>query len=112
MKTTIMVRAGAVVLGVLIFVLFQVTASYAARWNDGANIISPDTSCADHATFFPTSLYTEIIMNDDGSFSAFEIHVANKDGNCSALVYSSNASEGPSSFSRHQNGENLVIAAR
>ena len=107
-----MVRAGAVVLGFLIFVLFQVTASYAARWDNAANILSPDTSCADHAIFFPTSLYTEIYMNEDGSFSAFEIHVANKDGNCSALVYSSNTSERQSSLSHHQNGDNLVIAGR
>lgn len=112
MKTTIMARAGAVVLGVLIIVLVQVNAGYAARWEDGGNKISPVTSCADKAIFFPTSIYTEIDMNEDGSFSAFAIHVANKDGNCSALLYSSNTSESPISLSHHQNGESLIIAGR
>lgn len=112
MKTTIIARAGAVVLGFLILTLFQVTASYATRWDDGDHELSAVTSCADGAIFFPTSLYTEIDVSEDGSISDFEIHIANKDGNCSALLYSSNATGSPVSLSQHQDIDNLVIVGR
>ena len=99
-------------MAVVILALFQVTTGFAARWDDGTDALPAVTSCADNASFFPTSVYTKIDTSESGVFSGFEIHISNKDGDCSALLYSSHASESNLSLSHRQNNDKWVIVER
>jgi len=112
LKRTIIARAGAVVLGVFILALFHVTLGYAARWDNGDREFPGLTSCADKASFFPTSLYTEINTSANGSYSGFEIHISNQNRECSALLYSSNAAKDSHNLTSRHKGDDVVIAGR
>jgi len=93
LKLRIFARAGALVLAVVVLALFQVTTSYAARWNKADENSAFVPSCANESSFSPTSVYTKITVDENGSFAGFEIHMSNSNGDCSALLYSSNSSK-------------------
>jgi hypothetical protein len=77
----------------------------------GGNSPSETSSCDGQASVFPSSLYTKLNKTHKGTVSGFEIHLSNSEGDCSTMIFSSNAAE--SSFDLHTNPNNQdVIALR
>lgn len=111
MKTTYIAEACAVILGFLILALFLVPTGFASLGGNGDDEPAAD-SCDDKAIAFPTSVYTRLNTGINGSVSGFEIHLSNADGDCSALLFSSNAAESRISLSYRQHGGDMAIALR
>lgn len=105
-------EASAVILAFSILALFVVPTGFASRGDDGGSEPSVVTSCDDNAIAFPASVYTRLNMGINGSVSGFEIHLSNADGDCSAMLFSSNAAESRLSLSQHLNGVEMTIALK
>ena len=112
MKKIIVVEASAVILAFSILALFVVPTGFASRGGDGGSEPSVVISCDDNTIAFPESVYTRLNMGINGSVSGFEIHLSNADGDCSAMLFSSNAAESRLSLSQHLNGVEMTIALK
>lgn len=110
MKTTIIARTGAVFLGLLILVLFQVTTSHAARQTYASRHSSTPDSCADEGGIFQTSVFTRIFTRENGTFTDFELRLSSKDGNCSTLLYSSSAARNSVRLAPRDSSQDLMVA--
>ena len=108
MKKIIVVEASAVILAFSILALFVVPTGFASRGGE----VSAATSCDDKAMVIPTSIYTRLNMDVNGGVSGFEVHLANADGDCSAMLFSSNAAESRISLSQHQKSGDMDFALR
>jgi len=112
LKTTIVVEVSAIILAFSILALFVVPAGFASRGDDGGGEPSVAASCDDNAIAFPASVYTRLNTGINGSVSGFEIHLSNADGDCSAMLFSSNAAESRISLRQHQFSGDMTIALR
>ena len=106
MKTIKIEHVGSVVLGVIILALFLVPTSYAMK-----DVMSGDgsletTSCSDKSSIFPSSLFTKLNKSHNGRVSGFELHISNAEGDCSTMIFSSNAAE--SSIELDSNKQDVV----
>ena len=112
MKKTIVVEASSVILAFSILALFVVPAGFASRSGDSGGKASTATSCDDKAMVFPASIYTRLNTGVNGGVSGFEVHLANADGDCSAMLFSSNAAESRISLSQYQESGDMAFALR
>jgi len=112
LKKIIVVEASAVILAFSILALFVVPTGFASRGGNSGGEASAATSCDDKAMIFPASIYTRLNMGVNGGVSGFEIHLANADGDCSAMLFSSNAAESRISLSQHQKSGDMDFALR
>ena len=113
MKTSIIVKASSVIFACSILAVFLVPVGFASREGHGGGETSAATSCTDKTSIFlPTFIYTKLHMGRNGSTSGFEIHLSDADGDCSGMLYSSNAAEGRMSFAYHQDNDDMVIVSR
>ncbi len=112
MKTTFIVKAVSIILGCTMLVLFWVStgsASSGANSGDGPSAL---TTCADKSSIFPAFVYTKLNMSHNRSFVGFEIHLSNRDGDCTALLYSSNTAQSSINLGYRQNPDDMVIVSR
>ncbi len=108
MKTITFAQAGTVALGVIILALFLVPTSFAMKdIADGNNPLG-SSSCNDNASIFPSSLFTKLNKSHHGRVSGFEIHLSNSEGNCSTMIFSSNAAESSIDLSTSPNSQDVV----
>jgi len=112
-KTSSIAKASSFILACSILAVFLVPAGFASREGHGDGETSAGISCTDEtSTFFPAFIYTRLYMGRNGSSSGFEIHLSDADGDCSGMLYSSNAAEGRMSFGYHQDNDDMVIVSR
>lgn len=112
MKKIIIAEASAVILAFSILAIFVVPTGFASRGGDSGGEASAATSCDDKTMVFPASIYTRLNTDVYGGVSGFEIHLANADGDCSAMLFSSNAAESRISLSQHQKSGDMAFALR
>jgi hypothetical protein len=108
MKTITFAQAGSVTLGVIILAVFLVPTSFAMKDMLGGNNPSASSSCADKASIFPSSLFTKLNKNHKGTVSGFEIHLSNSEGDCSTMIFSSNAAESSIDLNTSPNSQDVV----
>ena len=111
MRKTIIVEASAVILAVSILAIFVVPTGFASRGGDGGES-SVATSCNEKAIAFPASVYTRLNTDINGSVSGFEIHLSKANGDCSVMLYSSNAAESRISSNYYENSGDVTFALR
>jgi hypothetical protein len=112
MKTVLLAKAGAIIIACSILAIFLVSTSLANRHDNGQVELSSESSCSDNAGIFPASVYTRLFTGKNGFVSGFEIHLSSEDGNCSSMLYSSNAAEGGISFRTHNDENEMAVALR
>ena len=112
MKKIFIVETVGVILGVAILGLSLVPDGFASKGGQGGGESATLSSCDDGAIAFPTSVYTRLNTHPSGSVSGFEIHLSRAGGDCSVMLYSSNATESRISLDFQQNGDDMAIALR
>ena len=87
MKTKFIARVAAILLTVPILILIQAPNGSANIGDDHAGGLPAAVSCTDKSSVFPTSLFTRLKTNANGTLSGFEIHLSNQDRSCSTILY-------------------------
>jgi len=108
MKKSLFARAGAAFIIFPLIVLFQAPTGSASDGDESSSTSLSEAACLD-ASVFPSSIYTRLYTDLDGSISGFEIRVAYSDRNCSSILYSSNAADGGSGAMAQQNRKDNVL---
>jgi len=80
----------AVFITVPVLILVQAPNGSANADGDFDGESSAMTSCANKPSAFPTSIFTKIKTDSNGTFSGLEIHVSNSSRICSTVLYSFN----------------------
>jgi hypothetical protein len=112
LKTSFIAKAASVILACAILALLLVPRGFASGGINGDSDSSAQSACADKAGAFPTIVYTRLYIGQNTSISGFEIHLAGANGDCSELLYSSNAVENGISFGYQQDPDDWVLISR
>lgn len=109
MKKSLFARVGAAFIAFPLIVLFQAPTGSASDGGESGGASLSETSCSDTGVF-PTSIYTQLNTGSDGSMSGFEIRASFSDGNCSLVLYSSNAvDDGTSAMAQKSRKDSVII---
>ena len=109
MKANISSKVRAITLAGFVLTMLMVSTGLAWKGGDSGGVFAMLTPCTDEASAFPTSLFTRLNKNRNGFTSGFEIHLSNTDGDCSVMLFSSNADESTIGLTGRQSSSDGVI---
>ena len=89
-----------------VLAVFTVSTGFAWKGDYSDGVFAGLAPCNDTVSAFPTSLFTRLNRDRNGSVSGFEVHLSSTDGDCSVMLFSSNAEESVIGLTDLQNGSN------
>lgn len=69
------------------------SSGFARNWAVDDGEPGGTSPCSEDASVFPSFLFTTLNQSEGRHVSGYEIHLSNADGDCSVLLFSSNAEE-------------------